>query len=43
MRPRAVGELVECTQLSQPGVSKLLRILREAGLVHSPHFQYISI
>lgn len=32
-RPRSVGELVECTQLSQPGVSKHLRKLREAGLV----------
>jgi DNA-binding transcriptional ArsR family regulator len=32
-RPRTVGELVESTSLSQPGVSKHLRILREAGLV----------
>ena len=32
-RPRSVGELVERTQLSQPGVSKHLRKLREAGLV----------
>ncbi|MCY9670570.1 metalloregulator ArsR/SmtB family transcription factor [Paenibacillus alginolyticus] len=32
-RPRSVGELVESSQLSQPGVSKHLRILREAGLV----------
>lgn len=32
-RPRSVGELVECSRLSQPGVSKHLRILREAGLV----------
>jgi DNA-binding transcriptional ArsR family regulator len=32
-RPRSVGELVACTQLSQPGVSKHLRKLREAGLV----------
>lgn len=32
-RPRSVGELVERSQLSQPGVSKHLRILREAGLV----------
>lgn len=32
-RPRAVGELVERCQLSQPGVSKHLRILKEAGLV----------
>jgi DNA-binding transcriptional ArsR family regulator len=32
-RPRSVGELVERSHLSQPGVSKHLRILREAGLV----------
>jgi len=31
--PRAVGELVERTQLSQPSTSKHLRVLREAGLV----------
>ncbi|EIJ78307.1 ArsR family transcriptional regulator [Bacillus methanolicus PB1] len=31
--PRSVGELVEFTQLSQPGVSKHLRKLHEAGLV----------
>jgi DNA-binding transcriptional ArsR family regulator len=30
---RAAGELVEATGLSQPGVSKHLRLLREAGLV----------
>ena len=30
---RSVGELVERLQLSQPGVSKHLRVLREAGLV----------
>jgi DNA-binding transcriptional ArsR family regulator len=30
---RSVGELVERLTLSQPGVSKHLRILREAGLV----------
>ena len=30
---RGVGELVERLGLSQPGVSKHLRILREAGLV----------
>jgi DNA-binding transcriptional ArsR family regulator len=29
-----VGELVEHLRLSQPGVSKHLRVLREAGLVH---------
>ena len=31
--PRAVGELVERTGLSQPSTSKHLRVLREAGLV----------
>jgi DNA-binding transcriptional ArsR family regulator len=30
---RSVGELVERLQLSQPGVSKHLKVLREAGLV----------
>jgi DNA-binding transcriptional ArsR family regulator len=32
-RPRSVGELVERLGLSQPGTSKHLRVLREAGLV----------
>jgi DNA-binding transcriptional ArsR family regulator len=32
-QPRSVGELVERLQLSQPGTSKHLRVLREAGLV----------
>lgn len=32
-RPRLVGELVEVLGISQPGVSKHLRVLREAGLV----------
>ena len=32
-RPRMVGELVDQIGISQPGVSKHLRILREAGLV----------
>jgi DNA-binding transcriptional ArsR family regulator len=32
-RPRPVGELVEGLGLSQPGTSKHLRVLREAGLV----------
>jgi DNA-binding transcriptional ArsR family regulator len=32
-RPRSVGELVEQLGLSQPGTSKHLRTLREAGLV----------
>lgn len=30
---RPVGELVDATELSQPAVSKHLRVLREAGLV----------
>lgn len=30
---RPAGELVEALNLSQPGVSKHLRVLREAGLV----------
>ena len=32
-RERPVGDLVEHLELSQPGVSKHLRVLREAGLV----------
>ncbi len=32
-RPHSVGELVHLTGLSQPGTSKHLRVLREAGLV----------
>jgi DNA-binding transcriptional ArsR family regulator len=32
-RPRRVGELVELLELSQPGVSKHLRVLRDARLV----------
>jgi DNA-binding transcriptional ArsR family regulator len=32
-RPRSVGELVEGLGLTQPGTSKHLRVLREAGLV----------
>jgi DNA-binding transcriptional ArsR family regulator len=31
--PRPVGELAELAGLSQPGTSKHLRVLREAGLV----------
>jgi DNA-binding transcriptional ArsR family regulator len=31
---RSVGELVERLALSQPGVSKHLRLLRDAGLVN---------
>jgi DNA-binding transcriptional ArsR family regulator len=30
---RPVGDLVECLNLSQPAVSKHLRVLRDAGLV----------
>jgi DNA-binding transcriptional ArsR family regulator len=33
VRERTVNELVEQLRLSQPGVSKHLRVLREAGLV----------
>jgi DNA-binding transcriptional ArsR family regulator len=33
VRERPVGELVQHLELSQPGVSKHLRVLREAGLV----------
>jgi DNA-binding transcriptional ArsR family regulator len=33
-RPRLVGELVDTLKMSQPGVSKHLRVLREAGLVN---------
>src|SRR5689334_12150565 len=33
-RPRLVGELTDLLGISQPGVSKQLRVLREAGLVH---------
>jgi DNA-binding transcriptional ArsR family regulator len=36
-RERPVGELVELLGLSQPGVSKHLRALREAGLVRVRH------
>ena len=32
-RPRPVGELTAALGLSQPGTSKHLRVLREAGLV----------
>ena len=32
-RPRAVGELVSALGLSQPGTSKHLRVLLDAGLV----------
>lgn len=33
-QPRLVGELVDRLEISQPGVSKHLRVLREAGLVN---------
>jgi DNA-binding transcriptional ArsR family regulator len=32
-RPRPVGELTDALGLTQPGTSKHLRVLREAGLV----------
>ena len=32
-RPRTVNELVDLLTISQPGVSKQLRVLREVGLV----------
>ena len=32
-RPRSVSELVELLDMSQPGISKHLRVLREVGLV----------
>jgi DNA-binding transcriptional ArsR family regulator len=34
-RPRSVNELVEGTGLTQPGTSKHLRVLRDAGLVEA--------
>ena len=34
-RPRAVGELVQELGLTQPGTSKHLKALREAGLVRT--------
>ncbi|MCO5971171.1 ArsR/SmtB family transcription factor [Actinoallomurus soli] len=34
-RPRLVGELTEALGLTQPGTSKHLRVLREAGLVRA--------
>jgi DNA-binding transcriptional ArsR family regulator len=33
-RPRLVGEMVDLLGISQPGISKHLRVLREAGLVN---------
>ena len=34
-RERAAGELVDALELSQPAVSRHLRVLREAGLVEA--------
>ncbi|HEX8245704.1 MAG TPA: metalloregulator ArsR/SmtB family transcription factor [Longimicrobium sp.] len=34
-RERTVGELVEALEMSQPAVSKHLRVLRDAGLVEA--------
>jgi DNA-binding transcriptional ArsR family regulator len=34
VRERSVGELVDALPLTQPGVSKHLRVLRDAGLVN---------
>lgn len=34
-RERTVGELVDALDMSQPAVSKHLRVLREAGLVEA--------
>lgn len=36
-RPRSVGELVDHLPTSQPGTSKHLRVLRDAGLVRVRH------
>ncbi|MCD7438104.1 metalloregulator ArsR/SmtB family transcription factor [Streptomyces lincolnensis] len=36
-RPRPVGEIAEACGLSQPGTSKHLKVLREAGLVRVRH------
>ena len=33
-RPRLVGELADLLSISQPGISKHMRVLREVGLVH---------
>jgi len=34
VQPRLVGELADLLKISQPGVSKHLRVLREVGLVN---------
>lgn len=33
LRDHAAGEIVEAMRISQPGVSKQLKLLREAGLI----------
>jgi DNA-binding transcriptional ArsR family regulator len=33
-RPRLVGELADLVGISQPGISKHLKVLRDVGLVH---------
>jgi len=37
VRPHTVNELVELLHISQPGVSKQLKVLREVGLVQVRH------
>jgi DNA-binding transcriptional ArsR family regulator len=37
VRPHTVNELVELLDISQPGVSKQLKVLREVGLVQVRH------
>ncbi|HEX4203484.1 MAG TPA: metalloregulator ArsR/SmtB family transcription factor [Ktedonobacteraceae bacterium] len=34
-QPRLVGELADLLDMSQPAISKHLRVLREVGLVHA--------
>lgn len=43
IRQRSVSELVEATKLSQPGVSKHLRIMRECKLVESKQVKHKRI
>src|SRR5436853_345373 len=40
VRERSVGELVAALALSQPGVSKHLRVLRQVGLVAGRHLAH---
>jgi len=35
VRPRTVSEIVDLFAVSQPAISRHLRVLREAGLVHA--------